>query len=33
MRIISQDGHFDLSYDKCVLWIGNKAEINVSPIG
>lgn len=33
MRIISQDGKFDLPYESCVIWIDNKAEINVSPIG
>lgn len=33
MRIISQDGSFDLPYDKCIVWVHNKAEINVSPIG
>lgn len=33
MRIISQDGKFDLPYESCVIWIDNKAGINVSPIG
>lgn len=34
MRIISQDGMYDLPYEKCVVWIGyNESEINVSPIG
>lgn len=33
MRIISQDGGFDLPYESCVIWIDNKAGINVSPIG
>ena len=33
MRIISQDGKFDLPYDSLVIWIDNKSEINISPIG
>ena len=34
MRIISQNGMYDLPYEKCVVWIGyNETEINVSPIG
>lgn len=33
MRIISQDSKFDLPYESCVIWIDDKAGINVSPIG
>lgn len=31
MRIISQDGNFDLPYDKCFIWINN-GEIMVQTI-
>lgn len=31
MRIISQDGHFDLLYDKCFVFIENDTII-VQPI-
>lgn len=33
MRIISQDGKFDLPYESCIIWIDSEAGINVSPIG
>lgn len=32
MRIISQDGIYDLPYDKCTIWI-ERNEIIVIPIG
>lgn len=33
MRIISQNGFFDLPYDKCLVWICDTKKIQVSPIG
>lgn len=33
MRIISQDGDFDLPYESCIIWIHNKTEIKASPLG
>lgn len=32
MRIVSQDGIYDLPYDKCFVWL-NKNNVMASPIG
>lgn len=33
MRIVSQDGKFDLPYDKCLVWTGSDNTIMAQPIG
>lgn len=33
MRIISQNGIFDLPYESSIVWIHNKTEIEAYPLG